>query len=113
MAGPLILHGNAHLHIAYVITKKLRDYGWEALPHAAYSLNMSPPDFDLFPKLKKTMSGRFSSLEELSTDITRVIQHMNKSGILDGIICFPNIETQLLRSGETILKDCAQIISKK
>ena len=34
MAGPLILHDSAHSHIADVVTKKLRDYGWEVLPHA-------------------------------------------------------------------------------
>ena len=66
MVGPLILHGNARPHIADVVTKKLRDYGWEVLPHAPYSLDMSPPDFDVFPKLKEPMCGRrFSSLDEL------------------------------------------------
>ena len=61
-AGPLILHDNARPHIADVVTKELRDYGWE--------------DFDLFPQLKELMRGRrFSSLEELSTDGTRVIRY--------------------------------------
>ena len=32
---------------------------------------------------------RLSSLEEHSTDGTRVIRHMNKSGVLDRIIIFP------------------------
>ena len=62
----------------------LRDYGWEVLPHEPYSPDMSPSDFDLFPKLKETMRGRFSSLKELSTDGNRAIQHMNKSEFLDG-----------------------------
>ena len=69
MAGPLILHDNARLHIMDVVTKKLRNYEWKVLSHADYSPDMSPPDFDLFPKLKEPMHGRhFSSLEELSTD---------------------------------------------
>ena len=64
-AEPLILHVNARPHIADVATKKLRNYGWEVLHYASYS----PPDFDLFPKLKEPMRGRsFPSLEELSTD---------------------------------------------
>ena len=78
------------LHITDVVTKILSDYGWEVLSHAPYGPDMSPPDFDLFPKLKEPMRGRcFSSLEELSTDITQAIQHMNKSGVLDGIIMLP------------------------
>ena len=63
---------------------------WEVLPHAPYSPDMSPPDFDLLPKLKQPMRERcFSSLEELSTDSTRAIRHMNKSGVLDEIIMLP------------------------
>ena len=72
------------------VTKKLRAYGWEVLLHAPYSPEKSPPDFDLFPKHKEPMNGRsFSSLGELSTDGTRAIRHMNKSGILDGITMLP------------------------
>ena len=51
IAGPLILHDNARPHFADVVTKKLRDNGWEVLSNALYSPDMSPPDFDLFPKL--------------------------------------------------------------
>ena len=51
---------------------------------------MSPLDFDLFPKFKEPVRGRrFSSLEEFSTDGTRAIRHMNKNGVLDGIIMLP------------------------
>ena len=82
LTGSLNLRDNARPHFADVVTKKLRDYGWEVLPQAPFNPDISPLDFDLFP-----MHGRrFSSLEELSTDVTRAIRHMNKSGVLDGII---------------------------
>ena len=89
VAGPLILHDNARPHIADVVAKKFRDYGWELLPQAPYRTHMSPPDFDLFPKLKQPIRVRFSSLEELSSEGTRAIRHTNKSGVLDGIIMLP------------------------
>ena len=70
VTGPLIFQYSAPPHIADVVTKKLSGYGWEVLPHAPYSPDMSPPDLDLFPKLKEPMHKRhFSSLEELSTDV--------------------------------------------
>jgi len=54
------------------------------LPHAPYSPDMSPPDFDLFPKLKEPMRGhRFSSMEEVSAAVTRAIRGLNKSGTLN------------------------------
>ena len=70
-----------------VVTKKLLNYGWEVLPHEPYSPDMSPPDFDLYAKLKDTMRRQlfcFFLVEELSTDVTRAIRHMNKSGVLGG-----------------------------
>jgi hypothetical protein len=50
--GPLILHDNACPHLAKIVTDLLSKYEWEVLPHAPYSPDMSPPDFDLFPKLR-------------------------------------------------------------
>ena len=45
---------------------------------------------NLFPKLKELMLGWcLSSLEYLSTDFTRAIWQMNKSGVLDEIIILP------------------------
>ena len=37
-AGPLVLRDNARPHIADVVTKKLRDYWWEVLPHESTRL---------------------------------------------------------------------------
>ena len=53
---PFILHDNARPHIADVVTKNF-NYGWEVLPQPPYSPDMSPLDFDLFPKLKEPMRG--------------------------------------------------------
>ena len=61
VAEPLILHYNACPHIADVVIKKLRNYGWEVLPHAPYSPDMSPPDFNLFPKLKEPIRGPWAA----------------------------------------------------
>ena len=72
--GPLILHDNAHPHLGKVLTDLLSKYEWEVLPHAPYRPDMSPPDFDLFHKLKKPIHGhRFPSLEEVSAAVTRAI----------------------------------------
>ena len=88
--GPLILQDNARPHLGKVWTDLLSKYEWEVLPHAPYTPDMSPPDFDLFPKLKEPMRGhRFSSLEEVSAAVTRTIRGMNKSGTLNGIENLP------------------------
>jgi hypothetical protein len=65
-------------------------YEWEVLPHAPYSPDMSPPDFDLFHNLKEPLRGhRFPSLEEVSAAVTRTIRGLNKSGTLNGMANLP------------------------
>jgi hypothetical protein len=51
--GVLILHDNARPHLGKNVHELL-------LLHPPYSPNMSPPDFDLFPKLKINAGGPFS-----------------------------------------------------
>ena len=60
------------------------------LPHPPYSPEMSPPDFDLFPKLKINMRGvRFSTLEDLSASVTRCARQLNCSTDLTGVMDLP------------------------
>jgi hypothetical protein len=47
---------------------------------------MSPPAFDLFPKLKKPLCGKcFRSIVEESNEVTGVIRRINNEGVLTGI----------------------------
>jgi len=59
---------------------------------------MSPPDFDLFPKLKINMLGvRFSTLEDLSASVTRRIRQLNSSRDLTGIMYLPKLWDAVIR----------------
>jgi hypothetical protein len=88
--GPLILQDNAHPHLGKVVTDLLSKYEWEELPHPPYSPDMSPPDFDLFPKLKEPVRGHhFSSLDDVSAAVTWAIAGLNKNGTLNGIANLP------------------------
>jgi len=82
-AGVLILHDNARPHASGAVSEILEKYGWQVLPHLPYSPDMSTPDFDLFPKLKKPLRvKRFRSIEEVSNEVTRVIRRINNEGVL-------------------------------
>jgi len=88
--GVLILHDNSRPQIGKVVREFLDRYSWEVLPHPPYSPDISPPDFDLFPKLKINMRGvRFSTLEDLSASVTRRVRELNCSTDLTGIIDLP------------------------
>ena len=93
--GVLILQDNARPHLVKDVRELLVRYSWEVLPHPPYSPDMSPPDFDLFPKLKINMCGvRFSMLEDLSASATRRVRQLNCSTDLTGIMDLPNIGMQ-------------------
>jgi len=73
-----------------VVRELLDRYSWEVLLHPSYSPDMSPPDFDLFPKLKINMHGvHFSTLEDLSSSVTRRVRQLNCSTDLTGIMDLP------------------------
>jgi len=44
--GPHIFHNNSRPQLEKVVTDLLSTYEWEVLPHASYSPDVSPPDFD-------------------------------------------------------------------
>jgi len=77
-ASVLILYDNARPHASGAVSEILEKYGWQVLLHPPYSPDMSPPDFDFFPKSKKALRGkRFRSIEEVSNEVTRVIRRIN------------------------------------
>lgn len=85
-SGVLIIHDNARPHVMESVKTVLSDYKWEALLHPAYSPDMNPSNFDLFPKLKNLLRGqRFLTLDALSAAVTRRLQQLNSSGELNGI----------------------------
>ena len=89
---------NARPHASGAISEILEKYGWQVLPHSPYSPDMSPPAFDLFPKLKKLLRGkRFRSIEEVSNEVTRVIRRINIEGVLTGIQDLPKRWTAVIK----------------
>jgi hypothetical protein len=77
-------------HIAQSVKDVMVDYKWEVFPHPAYSPDMSPPDYDLYPKLKNPLRGqRFLILNALNAVVTRCIREINSRGELNSIQHLP------------------------
>lgn len=90
-AGVLILHDNARPHLSASVQAIFAEYYWEILPHPAYSPDLSPPDFDAFPKLKEPLRGqRFSDIDMLNAAVTRRIRELNSQHLLNGIQRLPD-----------------------
>lgn len=90
-AGPILLQDNASCHKAEIVMNLLDQFGWEPLPHPPYSPDLSPCDFDAFPKIKEPLRGsRFSTLEELKKAWTDCVKTLVANGGLIGIMKLPD-----------------------
>lgn len=88
--GPLILHDNASCHKADVVNSLLEEYNWEVLEHPPYSPDLSPCDFDLFPKLKEPLRGiRYTDLNELEEAVATEVRHITRRCLATGIRALP------------------------
>ena len=95
---PLILHDNASPHKSNVVKELLEGYGWEVLDHQT-SPDLSPPDFDQFPKLKEPFRGvRYDSLDEFECAVNAEVRRINFSCLATGIEALPSRWNSVIRS---------------
>jgi histone-lysine N-methyltransferase SETMAR len=62
----MLLHDNGRPLAAARMQAMFQEFGWEVFEHPAYSPDLAPSHFHLFPKLKQYLGGRrFKSDEEM------------------------------------------------
>jgi hypothetical protein len=49
----------------------LQEFGWEVFEHPAYSPDLAPSDFHLFPKLKEFLGGKRMETDWRPSSMTR------------------------------------------
>jgi histone-lysine N-methyltransferase SETMAR len=69
--GVLILQDNARTHVATATQELLQRFRWTVLEHPAYSPDLAPSDFHLFPTLKDHLAGHKFSSDDVKTAVTR------------------------------------------
>ncbi|GFR69600.1 transposase [Elysia marginata] len=71
----LLLHDNAGPHKARATTQSLRELGIQVLPHPAYSPDLAPGDFFLFPIMNDRLTGRkFDRIQDLAKALKPELQ---------------------------------------
>ena len=75
----MILHDNASAHITGVVTQYLSENRIATLAHPAYSPDLAPCDFWLFPKLKELLAGnKYAPAQDLSKAVNSELQGLQK-----------------------------------
>ena len=68
--GVLLQQDNARVHTCKAAMDAVERNGYELIPHPAYSLDLAPSNFFLFPNFKKDICGlHFRSDEEVVTAV--------------------------------------------
>jgi transposase len=87
---PLFHHKNASAHTALLVRQFLAKNAIPTLPKPAYTPDLSPPDFFLFPKLKITLKGRrFQTVEDI-TDANNDLKVIPQASFKQ---CFKKLKT--------------------
>ena len=74
-----LLHGNAPAHKSAMVQEYLKKSGLNVLDHPPYSLDLSPCEFWLFPRLKEMLAGhRFESHCGIGSALYQCPQHIPK-----------------------------------
>jgi len=70
----LLHHDNAHAHTSLVVREFLTKSNMTTVPHPAYSPDLAPCEFYVFPKIKLLLKGRcFVSIEEIQAESQQVL----------------------------------------
>ncbi len=80
----LIHQDNAPVHNANETKMRMTKWNMTILEHPAYSPDVAPCDFSLFPKLKSQLRGwRFNTIQEVQTEARKILLSMDKSVFSD------------------------------
>ncbi|GBN08953.1 Histone-lysine N-methyltransferase SETMAR [Araneus ventricosus] len=83
--GVLFLDDNARPHVVRDTREHIRRLGWERLDPPAYSLDLAPLDYHLFPALKSALSGgQFRSNEEMQKAMKNFLLSLGTDFYQDG-----------------------------
>ena len=75
----MILHDNASAHKTAAVNQYLSENRISTLPHPAYSPDLAPCDFWLFPKLKELLAGnKYTRVQDLSKAVNAELRGIPK-----------------------------------
>ena len=97
--GVLLQQDNARVHTCKVAMDAVMRNGYELIPHPAFSPNLDPSDFFLFPNLKKNIRGlHFRSDEEVVTAVEEWVNGKDPGLFSSGLMALEHRRTKCIRA---------------
>ena len=83
----LLQQDNARIHTCKIVMDAVERNGYELIPHPAYSPDLAPSDYFLFPNLKKDIRGRhFRSNEEVVAAVVEWVRDKDPGFFISGVM---------------------------
>jgi [histone H3]-lysine36 N-dimethyltransferase SETMAR len=84
--GVILQHDNASSHTAKVTLQKIRELGWEVIPHPAYSPDIAPSDYYLFRSLEHFLRGKkYKDMDDIKIGLLEFFGQKTPSWYEEGI----------------------------
>ena len=85
--GILLQQGNARVHTCKIAMDAVERNRYELIPHPAYSPDLAPSDYFLFPNLKKDIRGRhFRSNDEVVAAVEEWVRDTDPAFFSSGLM---------------------------
>lgn len=82
----ILLHDNARPHCSVATMEIFTQFKWEILKHPTFSPDLTPSDFWLFPKLKKSLDGqRFTTDKDVKLAVNSFFRNQSPEFYAMGI----------------------------
>ena len=87
--GVLLQQDNTRVHTCTVVIDVVEQNRYELIPHPAYSPDLAPSDFFLFPNLKKEIPGcHFQSDNDVVTAVEEWVNGKDPDFFSSGLMAF-------------------------
>ena len=105
--GILLQQDNARVHTCKIAMDAVERNGYKLIPHPAYSPDLAPSDYFLFPNLKKDIRGRhFRSNEEVVAVVEEWIRDKDPGLFSSGLMALEHCWSKcIILEGNCIEKE--------
>jgi [histone H3]-lysine36 N-dimethyltransferase SETMAR len=104
--GVILQQDNARPHTAKITQQKLKEFGWEILPHPPYSPDIAPSDYHLFQSLQHFLDGKeFKGKNEVENAINSYFTQKSKDFFRDGIEKLPEGWSKIIENDGNYIID--------
>ena len=102
--GVLLQQDNARVHTCKIAMDAVEWNGYELIPHPAYSPDLAPSDFFLFPNLKKDIRRlHFRSDEEVVTTVEERVNGKDPDFFSSGLMALEHRWSKCIKKEEVDL----------